>query len=258
MNLCINARDAMGGVGILTVRLRVVKDLAAECLSCHQRIHGQWVELSISDTGTGIEADIMPRLFDPFFTTKEVGKGTGMGLAVIHGIMKRLGGHILVDTRMGKGSTFRLLFPPVTKDSAHFQDTQPEQLPAPKGEQRRILVLDDEPALASFIGDLLVLHGYQVSVKTNGVEALEVFMENPSEFSLLVTDQTMPGMTGVEVAKRCREIRPGFPIILCTGFSEEIDKAKAEKMDLGFIEKPIDTNKFLRLSGQLISSDEQR
>jgi len=256
MNLSINARDAMNGAGTLTVRLAMVRDLKAECLACHKYIHGNWVELSVSDTGTGINPDILGRLFDPFFTTKELGKGTGMGLAVIHGIMNRLGGHILVETESGKGSTFRLLFPPVTRGVPESKESGSAQIAVPDGGMRSVLVLDDEPELAAYIEDLFTLHGYQVSAFTDGPKALELFARESNHFSLLITDQTMPGLTGVEVAERFREIRPGFPVILCTGFSESIDNATAEKLGFGFVKKPIDANQLLGLAGQLIHLDE--
>lgn len=256
MNLCINARDAMNGAGTLTIQLKSSRALRAECLACHQWVHGDWVELSVGDTGEGIQPDIMNRLFDPFFTTKEMGKGTGMGLAVIHGIMNRLGGHILVETQQDKGSVFRLLFPPVSQRISDSKVPCSDQLPFPKGGSRKVLVLDDEPELASYIGDLMTLHGYNVTITIDGEKALSIFQKNPLEYSLLVTDQTMPGLTGVEIAKRCRKLRPDFPVILCTGFSESIDKATAEKIDLGFVKKPIDANQLMRLAGQLIHADE--
>jgi two-component system, cell cycle sensor histidine kinase and response regulator CckA len=257
MNLSINARDAMGGIGVLTIRLRMARSMMAECIACHQWVRGDWVEFAVSDTGTGIDPEILGRLFDPFFTTKEVGEGTGMGLSMIHGIMNRLGGHILVETEPGKGSTFRLLFPPVIEKAPELNGNQPVQPLYTEGEQRHVLVLDDEPELASYIGELLLMHDYRVTVTTNGMKALEVFRENPDNFSLLITDQTMPGLSGVEIAKRCREIRPGFPVILCTGFSETINRASAAEIDIGFIKKPIDASRLLQLAGQYIFTNEQ-
>ncbi|MCP4043461.1 MAG: PAS domain S-box protein [Gammaproteobacteria bacterium] len=118
MNLCVNARDAMKGKGDLTIRIGWVRELDAECATCHKQVEGDWVELSVTDTGSGISQEVLNRIFDPFFTTKEVGKGTGMGMAVIHGIMRNHGGHILVETGPGEGTTFRLLFPPVVEETA--------------------------------------------------------------------------------------------------------------------------------------------
>lgn len=256
MNLCINARDAMGSVGVLKIRLGMAENLSAECFACHQTINGDWVELAVSDTGTGIEPAILQLLFDPFFTTKEVGKGTGMGLAVIHGILGRLGGHIIVETELGKGSTFRLLLPPISGDTPSQEKTSATRQSFPKGAQKHVLVLDDEPELAAFVGDLLVLSGYRATVSTNSTEALELFKASPDEFSLLITDQTMPGLTGVELTGLCREIRPSFPVILCTGFSEVINKSVAENNRIGFIKKPIDTEQLMLLAGQLIQLNE--
>ncbi len=252
INLSINARDAMEGEGNLTIRLGLARDIDTECATCHRQVTGDWVELSVSDTGSGIRVDVLDRIFEPFFTTKDVGKGTGMGLSVIHGIMRSHGGHVLVDTEPDKGSTIRLLFPPAVEEvSKTLEEVQPSEM-LPQGHGEHILVLDDEPELAEYTGELLELHGYKVTIKTDSREALSLFKEDPGEFALLVTDQTMPGLTGVELTKQLREIRPGFPVTLCTGYSESISADAAKNIDIRYLGKPIDAEKLIRSVAELL------
>ncbi|MCP4128703.1 MAG: DUF3365 domain-containing protein [Gammaproteobacteria bacterium] len=257
MNLCINARDAMKGCGNITIHLGMAKTLNAECSACHSELTGDWVELSVTDTGGGIGADKLKRIFDPFYTTKDVGKGTGMGLAVIHGIMRSHGGHILVETTVGAGSTFRLLFPPASQEVTAPQEPDPSSILVPPGQGEHILVLDDEPDLADYLGNLLEYNGYMITVMNNSREALERFRENPDEFGLLVTDQTMPEMTGIEVLTKMRELRPGLPVILNTGFSEDIDSDTAAAMGIHYLEKPVIAKKVLLAVAELLGRAKQ-
>jgi len=258
MNLCINARDAMNGNGTLTISLKATTGIDAECLACHKWVYGDWVELAVSDTGSGIDASIRDFLFDPFFTTKMVGEGTGMGLAMIHGIMSRVGGHILVETELGKGSTFRLMFKPAIAGTTPIANSEPARRQSRPGAQRHVLVVDDEPELAAYLGDVLKLSDYRVTISTNSSQALVLFQENPADFALLVTDQTMPGLTGVELAQKCREFSPDLPVILCTGFSEAINKERAEADGIGYLKKPIDSDQVLQLAWQSIRKSEQK
>ncbi|MCP4041897.1 MAG: response regulator, partial [Gammaproteobacteria bacterium] len=177
-------------------------------------------------------------IFNPFFTTKEVGKGTGMGLAVILGIIRRHGGHILVESEPGKGATFRLLFPGRRRERRNAGPGQPSAEPLP-GQGKHVLVVDDEPELGGGVGDLLESHGYRATVMASSGKALELFKEKPNEFALVITDQTMPGITGKVLIQNLREIRPALPVILCTGFSEDIDAAVAARMDIRYLEKPV-------------------
>ncbi|MCP4042439.1 MAG: PAS domain S-box protein, partial [Gammaproteobacteria bacterium] len=171
MNLAINARDAMEGKGVLTIRLVWAREKGTECAICHQQVQGDWVELSVSDTGAGIEPEIMEHIFNPFFTTKAVGKGTGMGLAVILGIVRRHGGHALVESKPGKGTTFRMLFPGRRGDQRDAGSGRLSAEPLP-GQGEHVLVVDDEPDLGDFIGDLLESHGYLPTVLTSSKKAL--------------------------------------------------------------------------------------
>jgi len=247
MNLAVNARDAMEGKGLLTVRLGWSKGLDTECPACHKQVTGDWIEFFVSDTGTGIDPKIRPNIFDPFFTTKEVGKGTGLGMSVIHSIMHSHGGHILLETELGKGTTFRILFPPVPENANKNLELTTGTEEVSRGQEQHILILDDEPDLASYLSNLLESYGYQVTVRMDSEEVLNLFNEDPDAYDLLITDQTMPGMTGMDLVKAVREIRPDFPVILVTGFSDQVDEEKAAKMNIGFLGKPVDSNHLMKV-----------
>jgi two-component system cell cycle sensor histidine kinase/response regulator CckA len=181
--------------------------------------------LSVRDTGHGIDQNAMKRLFDPYFTTKKSGEGTGLGLAVVHGIVKGCGGAVKVESEPGKGSNFQLFFPRIadrTSDKADLESC------LPRGTERVILV-DDEMKLIGVVQAMLTRLGYEVTSETDARKALECFRAEPDKFDLVVTDMTMPNMTGTELAGELLRIRPNLPIILCTGFSEALspDEAKA-------------------------------
>lgn len=190
----------------------------------------------MSDTGHGIELGIMEKIFDPFFTTKEVGKGTGMGLSIIHGIIKSCGGALTVESQLGKGTTFHVYIP-VIKEEALQEIVESE--PLPKGKER-ILFVDDEEILAKMGRDMLERLGYLVTERRSSLEALETFRAAPDQFDLVITDQTMPTMTGAELAQRILQIRPNTPIILCTGYSNLINEESAKKLGIKeFTLKPL-------------------
>jgi len=256
MNLCINARDAMEGKGRLTIGLQRESNIVKQCHSCHKMIRGDYIKLFVRDTGSGIHVEQLDRLFDPFYTTKEVGKGTGMGLSMVHGIMHDHDGHIIVETGSGKGTSFNLLFPAVDikVDTVNRQDSDTKTSSDPTLDAS-ILIVDDEVSVGGFIGELLKSHGCQTTVVTDSRLALSRFKQNPEAFDLVVTDQTMPGMMGVELAQSLLEIRPQLPVILCTGYSEYIDEAKAKSLGIrGYVDKPIETDKFLGLVENLLKS----
>ena len=255
MNLCINAKDAMDGAGTLTINLGWHRDIDTECACCHKWIKGDWIELSVTDTGSGMTPEILEHLFEPFYTTKAVGKGTGMGMSVLHGIVSGHRGHSLVETEMGKGTTIRLLFPPAvveTLEKPETPDLDQSLDVVLQGAGRHILVVDDEPMLAEYIGNLLELHGYQPTIKTDSQQALKLFQAEPDKFALLVTDQTMPGLNGLELINQLREIRPGLPVILCSGFSESINAHDAENMGICYLAKPVKADRLLHSAGELL------
>jgi CheY-like chemotaxis protein len=179
----------------------------------------------------GMTPEILNRIFDPYFTTKEAGKGTGLGLAVVHGIVQSHGGAIKVYSEPGKGTTFHVYFPRIEASGAEpLVGVDEEALPLGKGEH--ILLIDDEQALVEIGKQMLEHLGYQVSVRTSSVEALGLFSSQPSRFHLAITDMTMPNMTGEKLAGEILRIRPGLPIILCTGFSEHLSDGKAKALGI--------------------------
>lgn len=271
MNMCINARDAIGNKGCINIRLRRVniihnnqgavessqndKGLRHICDSCHNVIEaGDYVELSVQDTGAGISKDKLKNIFEPFFTTKEVGKGTGMGLSMAHGIIHQYGGHILVDTELGVGTMFQVLLP--ARENVPNTETEIESGTNSITESlhdTRLLIVDDEESVARFMKDLLESHGSTVTVRTDSDAAFDLFSQDPAAFDLMITDQTMPGLTGVELAQKVLSLRPEFPVILCTGYSEQVDEAKAKALGIrGYLTKPMEVNTIITLVGSLI------
>ena len=255
MNLSINARDAMNGIGELTITLGMAHDIDTVSTVSHKPIKGDWIELCISDTGSGIDSETAMNIFNPFFTTKEAGKGTGLGLSVIYRIMENHGGHILLESRLGKGSTFRMLFPPIVADSINLSGLEQKPVEIPEGDGSEILVVDDEPMLAFHMSELVKNHGYEAFMATDSTEALEIFREDPDRFSMLITDQTMPKMTGTELISELREIRPELPVIMCSGYSDKIDLIEASKLNIFYISKPVDVRKLLLKIPDLLSEN---
>jgi signal transduction histidine kinase/FixJ family two-component response regulator len=230
MNLGTNAWHAMRDKpGTLKVEMSAF-EVDDGFVKTHPDLHlGRHVRLSVSDTGCGIASDMVERIFDPFFTTKEVGEGTGLGLAVVHGIMKSHDGGITVSSQLGEGTTFHLYFPVfMTKTvMCEIEDT-----PIPRGHGERILFVDDETALAEIGRKVLQRLGYVVTTKTSAHEALAAVRENPAAFDLVITDLTMPVMDGAKLGGQMLQIRPDLPMILTTGYSGlmTIEKVK----ELGF------------------------
>jgi PAS domain S-box-containing protein len=210
LNLCTNAAQAMGnGEGLLEVTL--VAEPAGTARGRHLR-------LTVRDTGPGMAPEMIERIFEPYFTTKPKGEGTGLGLAVVHGIVKNHGGEIMVESTVGEGSAFHVLLPVVASKPESY--VQAERSPEPGSEH--VLLVDDEEMLVEMMRRWLESLGYQVSAKTSSREALQLFRVDPQHFDLVVSDQTMPGMTGAELAQELYQIRPELPIILCTGYIRAI------------------------------------
>jgi CheY-like chemotaxis protein len=198
---------------------------------------GAYVKLIVKDTGTGIAASDLERIFDPYFTTKETGKGTGMGLAVAYGIIKSHGGHVKVYSELGEGTTFEVLFPRI--ESKTVADDKKIDAP-PKGNER-ILFIDDESFLIDLVKRMLEKLGYRAVVNQSPVEALELFKEQPEKFDLVISDMTMPGMTGVELAEQMIAIRSDIPFILCTGYNEHVSEEKIKSFGIkAFLMKPLE------------------
>lgn len=237
MNLCTNAAHAMGERGgIVEVNLANV-ELGPDFTSRHPQVSpGRYLQLTVSDTGHGIDPPIIERIFDPFFTTKERGEGTGMGLAVVHGIVKSYGGTISVYSEPGKGSTFHVYFPLI---EGQVEAEAGVGEPIPTGNER-ILFVDDEQTIVDVGKQILERLGYQVVTRTSSIEGLELFRAQPDKFDLVITDMTMPHMGGGELAEELMRIRPDIRVILCSGYSEKITEAKAKATDIrAFVGKPI-------------------
>ena len=243
MNLCTNAYQAMDDHGGLmhVVLEKVMVD--SDFIKIHPQLQeGPYIRLSVNDTGEGIDSQTLERIFDPFFTTKSQGKGTGLGLATVHGIVTNLQGIIHVDSTVGQGSTFSVYLP-CTEKGISDQKIMKEGFPHGQGE--RILLIDDETSIVQIEKQMLEDLGYIVTIKTDSIEALESFRMLPDQFDLVITDMTMPNLTGVDLSHRILEIRPDIPIILCTGFSDKINKERAQELGIQeYLEKPFDKAAF--------------
>ncbi len=253
MNLCSNAAYAMREEGgVLEVNLADVVFDSVDAAPYPDLNPGPYLKLTVTDTGHGMDRATIERIFDPFFTTKRPGEGTGMGLAVVHGIVKSYGGAIIVDSEPGKGSMFEVFLPRIEGDLLPEADAD---APLPTGNER-ILFVDDEEDLVDMVQQMLERLGYSVIAKTNSLEALEVFKAQPDQFALVITDQTMPHMTGADLAKELMCIRPDIPIILCTGFSEVISVEEAKALGIReFVMKPFATREIAEVTRHVLDGN---
>jgi CheY-like chemotaxis protein len=229
VNLATNALHAMMPQGgTLTVRESTLDaDEAGAAVTGLER--RRYVRLTVSDTGCGMAPELLDRVFDPFFTTKEPGRGTGLGLAVVHGIMKSHDGLVTVESEPGKGTTFALYFPACEEDAA--------ALPADasrlaRGEGQHVLLVDDEESLARLGCRALERLGYRVTAETDPGHALAIFRSNPERFDILVTDLTMPSMSGLDLVREIHRIRPALPVVLATGYGGDVDAEEARALDI--------------------------
>ncbi len=237
INLCTNAAHAMDKEGgILSIKISHIEIDEISVDQYNDLRPGPYVQLAISDTGHGINEAIKTKIFDPYFTTKEVGKGTGMGLSVVHGIIKSHNGSISVYSEPNKGSTFKVLFP-LVDEKIEPENNKIMEIP---GGNESILFIDDEKSLTRMGAQILTRLGYQVHEETDPRLALELFKSNPLKFDLIITDMTMPHLTGDLLAKEVLKLKPNIPIILCTGFSSKIDENKAKEIGIfSYVEKPL-------------------
>ncbi len=255
LNLVTNAFHAMENTGgQLAVSLAMV-DSDSDTGPAVPPPSGKYARLSVSDTGSGIAPENKDKIFEPYFTTKEIGMGTGMGLSVVHGIVKGSGGNILVESETGKGSTFHLFFP-VYREICR-EDAANQLEPVPTGNEH-ILFIDDENVIAEMGKDLLQRLGYRVTVRTSSIEALELFKVRPDRFDLVVTDLTMPGMTGDRLVREMRKSNPSIPIILCTGFADKLNEKKAEELGVAILVKPIARREFAVTIRELLGSSRKK
>ncbi|MFW6333711.1 MAG: PAS domain-containing hybrid sensor histidine kinase/response regulator [Desulfosalsimonas sp.] len=243
MNLCTNAYQAMEKLdsGRLRVELKQIEITEETSFHHHHLSPGAYICISVSDTGCGIPAEIQEKIFDPYFTTKSQEKGTGLGLSVSYGIIKNAGGTIRVDSEPGRGAAF-YVYLPVAEESVEVVRTGDLRGALPTG-SGRILVVDDEQQIVELEKQMLESLGYEVIPRTSSIEAEQAFNYQPDRFDLLVTDQTMPNKSGLELIKSLREKRPDLPVILCTGYSERVSRKKTENLGIdAVLLKPISKN----------------
>jgi CheY-like chemotaxis protein len=212
-------------------------ELTAEDLSGLDIEPGAYLCLKMGDTGHGMDQGVLERIFEPYFTTKEKGKGTGLGLAVVHGIVKSYGGDIQVSSEPDQGAAFYIYLPLIKEVFATSETVSGDGLPTG---HEQILLVDDEKQIAFMEKQILEYLGYQVTARTSSLEALGTFREQPLKYDLVITDMTMPNMTGDKLSMELMNIRPDVPVILCTGFNENMPKERASAMGIqGFLMKPM-------------------
>jgi len=250
MNLCTNAVHSMeDSKGILSIKL-YRQELGEEEISAEDGVvAGSFVVLGVSDNGCGMDQETQKQIFEPYFTTKDVGKGTGLGLSVIHGIVKDHKGFIRVESRPGKGSTFYIFFPALEKDISLSEDSMHKDIDIhsnlPRG-NGRVFLVDDESLLVRIHKRQLENLGYTVVALENSIEALEKIRSQPDEFDVVITDQTMPSLTGAELAEEVLKIKPDMPIIMCTGHSDTLSRKDAFAIGIKrYILKPIQGNELV-------------
>jgi CheY-like chemotaxis protein len=240
MNLCANAFHAMEeGGGVLTVTLQDVRaDDDTELVS------GPYVMLSVSDTGFGMEKAVVARIFEPYFTTKEVGKGTGLGLAVVHGIVESHSGKIVVVSESGQGTTFQVYLPIITDQAVRAEE--PDVAPLMARMHERIMVVDDEETIRDLTCRFLLSADYRVDGFNNGLEAWQAFSSRPDDWDLILTDQTMPVMTGDQLAAKALAVRPDLPIIICSGYGSNLNDDQVKSAGVfALLQKPLGRNTLL-------------
>jgi CheY-like chemotaxis protein len=251
MNLGINAAHAMADAGRLDIEIDEVDADRALAGQVPGLQSGRFVRLTVRDTGSGMDGETLSRIFEPFYSTKSAGDGTGLGLSVVYGIVKEHGGAIGVKSAPGQGTEFRIYFPALA-GTAQEPITPPQpSVAAPRGHGERLLFVDDEEDLAILSQRLLQTMGYKVRACRTGEDALATFGCEPDAFDAVITDLTMPGMSGLDLAEKLRAIRPGLPVIVMSGHIRDVDSQRAHALGLGEIHwKPntvIDLAETLRL-----------
>jgi len=253
VNLCTNASHAMReNGGLLEVSVTDVDFESDTRIGDEHLNRGSYVKLSVSDSGCGMEKDVVERVFEPFFTTKKVNEGTGLGLSVVHGIIKSHGGAITVKSVLGEGTTFDIFLPKI-EDGA-VEKVQPPELAVK--EKEVILLVDDEEMMVDVTAKILERLGFSVIAKTSSLDALETFQEKPDEFDLVITDQVMPNMTGMQLAQNLISIRPDIPVILVSGFPENISLEEVERIGIKkFMMKPIAREEIAKIVRAVLNGD---
>ena len=253
MNLCTNAAYAMrSSGGRLDLTLHAHDGTIRGWAEGTGLADGEYMRLSISDTGSGIDPLILPRIFEPFFTTKPQGEGTGMGLAVVHGIVKSYNGLISVETAIGKGTIFHIHLPVASQPVGETRQDGNHERPSGNGES--VMFVDDEPMITEIAEQILSLIGYQVTICNGSLEALTRFNTTPNNYDLVITDLTMPDLTGIELARRMIKVKPSIPIVLCTGYSEKLTAVDVGSFGIAeMLLKPVDFDKLAKVMRRLLA-----
>ncbi len=252
LNLFTNASQAMekeGGTLTLNIDDIHLKKKKNSILK------GDYIKVEIKDTGMGISKKHISNIFDPYFTTKKVGEGTGLGLSVVHGAVKGMGGEIIVASTQGEGTTFTI-YVPKTADADKASDLDIQNKDLPKGNKEHLLFVDDEISITHVGKRILSLLNYEVTIENSSMKAFEMFKSNPEKYKLLITDMTMPELTGQQLSQKIKKIKPDLPIILCTGFSKYItdDKLKDESIDF-YCKKPLSQKDLAYVVSQALDPD---
>ena len=253
-NLLINARDATNGTGRIEIEMRQVQLGDTHCNSCHNPFSGEFLQLQVRDNGHGITPEVAEKMFEPYYTTKPVGRGTGMGLSVVHGIMHDLQGHIVVKSRPNEGANFSLLFP-INHHSQTEENPmgQSVHITSQSANGRKILLVDDEISITGYLSELLEMHDYEVTVCNDSLHALSLFVDDPLAFDLVITDMTLPGMTGIEMAAGMLQARPELPVILCSGYIDEDTRQTISTTGIkATFNKPVDSRELIESVGKLL------
>jgi PAS domain S-box-containing protein len=245
LNLCLNARDAIDGAGVVRVAVRPRQVEGLVCTGCRACVGGQFVELSVADDGHGMAPAVIERIFEPFFSTKETGKGTGMGLAMVHGIVHEHGGHVVVESAPGHGSRFRVLWPALPRET-HEASASPADTTTSARRPRpalagTVLIVDDETAVGEFMRELLETWGLKATFVPQAQAALELLSGPAAGFDAVITDQAMPRMTGTQLARALRASRIDVPVILYTGYGEGLAQSELQAAGVrAVLAKPVD------------------
>jgi nitrogen-specific signal transduction histidine kinase/ActR/RegA family two-component response regulator len=254
LNLCTNSAQAMGiRGGKLSVELTRAEITESDRSSFGNVPAGDYIRLTVADTGQGMDALTLSRIFEPYFTTKEVGQGTGMGLALVHGIVKDHGGDIKVYSEPGIGTTFHVIFPVITSEAIEETPSR-DILP---GGRETVLFVDDEKTLTEIGRELLEILGYRVETYTSPIDALKSFTANPERYDLLITDMTMPGINGDRLASEIKKLRSGLPVIICTGFSRIISEETIHETGIkAILMKPLSLSELARTARRVLDEAE--
>ena len=256
MNLCTNANHAMMKTGgILNIKLDSVTINKKSADKIPNLKNGDYIRLTISDTGYGMDIKTKERIFEPFFTRKEVGSGSGLGLSVVHGIINNYGGAIIVDSKPGKGTVFMIYLPKYSNDPGDISKSAKKPI---KGDEH-ILFVDDEPEITFMGKKMLENLGYKVTIKSDSLSALEEFKKNPRKFSLLVTDQSMPLMSGTQLAGRMKSLNPGLKVIIITGFADNLSGDELSRSGISeVILKPMRLDEFSNVIRKVLDKNNDK